>query len=105
AKSTQQFPPVSAAFGPVVPSARQPSGALSGRVVFMNSGHGWTWNTNNYWYLQRPVALNSMNEDYGNLDQLNFFAAYCFNAGAVVASMRPLGQQTNEVVIDNVDAG
>ena len=104
AKSTQQFPPVTPAFSPVVPSAHQPSGALSGRVVFMNSGHGWTWYTNG-WNLQRPVALNSMNEDYGNLDQLNFFAAYCFNAGAIVASMRPLGQQTNEVVIDNVDAG
>ena len=105
AKSPQQFPPVSPAFGPVVPSAHQPVGALSGRVVFMNSGHGWTWSTNNFWYLQRPAALNSMNEDYGNLDQLNFFAAYCFNAGAIVASMRPLGQQTNEVVLDNVSAG
>jgi hypothetical protein len=99
------LPPASPAFSPIVPSAHQPVGALSGRVVFMNSGHGWTWNTTGYWYLQRPVALNSMNEDYGNLDQLNFFAAYCFNAGAIVASMRPLGHQTNEVVIDNVDAG
>jgi hypothetical protein len=45
-----------------------------------------------------------MNEDYGNLDQLNFFAAYCFNAGATVVSMRPLGHQTNEVILDNDDA-
>ncbi len=89
------------ASGPITPAARQPAGALSGRIVFMNSGHGWTWSTNNFWYLQRPAALNSMNEDYGNWDQLNFFAAYCFNAGAVVVSMRPLGQQTNEVVLDN----
>src|SRR5262249_3755558 len=37
------------------------------------------------------------------LDQLNFFATYCFNAGAVIASMRPLGHQTNEVVLDNDD--
>ena len=93
-----------AAAGPVVPAARQPAGALSGRVVFLNSGHGWTWSGTS-WYLQRPTALNSMNEDYGNLDQLNFFAAYCFNAGAIVASLRPLGQQTNEVVLDNVSAG
>ncbi|HEV2691622.1 MAG TPA: fibronectin type III domain-containing protein [Verrucomicrobiae bacterium] len=95
-------------FSPITPSAHQPVGALSGRVVFMNSGHGWTWYTNGSstnWGLQRPSALNSMNEDYGNWDQLNFFAAYCFNAGAIVASMRPLGQQTNEVIIDNVDAG
>jgi hypothetical protein len=109
ASAVQQFPPVvSPKFSPVVPAAHQPAGALSGRGVFMNSGHGWTFETNAttpYWRLQRPAALNSMNEDYGNLDQLNFFAAYCFNAGAIVASMRPLGQQTNEVIIDNVDAG
>ncbi len=110
AKSVVQFPPVvTPKVGtPVVPSARQPSGALSGRIVFMNSGHGWTFETNAvtpYWRLQRGTALNSMNEDYGNLDQLNFFAAYCFNAGAIVASMRPLGQQTNEVILDNDDAG
>ena len=103
-KSAQNLSLVPQNFGPMVPSAHQPVGALSGRVVFMNSGHGWTWSTNNFWYLQRPTALNSMNEDYGNWDQLNFFAAYCFNAGAVVASMRPLGQQTNEAVLDNDDA-
>ncbi len=103
-KSSQQFPPVIAPkFGPIVPSAQQPGGALSGRIVFMNSGHGWTFDPT-YWRLQRATALNAMNEDYGNLDQLNFFAAYCFNAGAIIASMRPLGQQTNEVVIDNDDA-
>jgi len=103
---THHFPAViTPKFGPVATAAQQPKGALSGRVVFMNSGHGWTWTTNGFWSLQRPANLNSMNEDYGNWDQLNFFAAYCFNAGAIVASMRPLGQQTNEVVLDNVSAG
>jgi len=101
--------PEEAARGIVGPVSRQPGGALSGRIVFMNSGHGWTSRnpTNGdpaYWDLQREVGLNSMNEDYGNLDQLNFFANYCFNAGAVVASLRPLGQQTNEVVLDNDNA-
>jgi hypothetical protein len=100
----KQFSTVSPQASPVVPSAHQPGGALSGRLVFMNSGHGWTWYAGG-WSLQREVALNSMNEDYGNLDQLNFFAAYCFNAGAIVVSMRPLGQQTNEVVLDNVSTG
>jgi hypothetical protein len=50
-------------------------------------------------------VLLEMNEDYGNVDQMNFFAAYCFNAGATVVPMRPLGNQTNEVVLDNDDAG
>lgn len=91
------------AFANTAPSAQQQRGALSGKIVFMNSGHGWTWDSNFSppWRLQRPV-LHSMNEDYGNLDQLNFFATYCFNAGATVVSMRPLGHQTNEVILDNV---
>ena len=89
-----------AAFGA---SAQPPVGALSGKIVFMNSGHGWTFDPD-YWRLQRGVG-NEMNEDYGNLDQLNFFAQYCFNAGATVVSMRPLGHQTNEVILDNDSPG
>ncbi len=89
-----------AAFGA---SAQQQQGVLSGKIVFMNSGHGWTFDPT-YWRLQRGVG-NEMNEDYGNLDQLNFFAQYCFNAGATVVSMRPLGHQTNEVILDNDDIG
>ena len=94
--------PLPPAFGPIAPAARQPAGALSGRIVFMNGGHGWTF-APDYWRLQRG-NLEQMNEDYGNLDQLNFFATYCFNAGAVVVPFRPLGQQNNEVVLDNDDA-
>ncbi len=97
-------PPAEAAlFGAYASSVQQHQGALSGRIVYMNSGHGWTYDPN-YWRLQRGVG-NDMNEDYGNLDQLNFFAQYCFNAGATVVSFRPLGHQTNEVILDNDDPG
>jgi hypothetical protein len=96
-------PPVAQPFGPIAPAARQPVGALSGRIIFMNGGHGWIFDPD-HWRLQRGV-LNEMNEDAGNIDQMNFFATYCFNAGAVIVPMRPIGQQTNEVVLDNDDAG
>jgi len=98
----ESSPPVSHPRGPVAPAARQPAGVLSGKIVFTNGGHGWTWDPN-YWRVQRPVT-QEMNEDMGNLDQMNFFAAWCFNAGAVVVPMRPLGQQNNAVVLDNDDA-
>lgn len=94
---------VAALFGAFGSSLQPQVGALSGKIVYMNSGHGWTFDPT-YWRLQRGVG-NEMNEDYGNLDQLNFFAQYCFNAGATVVSMRPLGHQTNEVILDNDDAG
>ncbi len=50
-------------------------------------------------------VLGEMNEDYGNLDQMTLFAFYCFNAGATVVPFRPVGHQTNEVVLDNDDPG
>jgi Fibronectin type III domain len=93
-------------FGTTAPAQRQPVGALSGRIVFTNGGHGWTADggATNGWRLQRGLT-NGINEDYGNSDQLNLFALYCFNAGAVVVPIRPIGHQTNEVVMDNDSPG
>jgi hypothetical protein len=84
-------------------TTRQPTGALSGVVIFTSGGHGWTAGATD-WILQRPVTLN-MNEDHGNLDQLNAFVYYAFNAGATVVPFRPVGQQSIEVVLDNDDLG
>src|ERR1041385_2054322 len=50
----------------------------------------------------RPYLLQ-MNEDTGNQDQLQPYADYALAAGATVVSMRPLGHQTNEVLVDNAD--
>src|SRR5258708_2156746 len=36
------FGPVLKSFGNTAASAQQQRGALSGKIVFMNSGHGWT---------------------------------------------------------------
>jgi hypothetical protein len=93
--------------GPVAPASGQPTGALTGRIVFTSAGHGWTYanGSTNFtgWSTQRGVVTGtSMIEDYGNLDQMTLFAFYCFNAGATVVPFRPIGYQTNEVVLDNV---
>jgi N-acetylmuramoyl-L-alanine amidase len=89
--------------GPTANSPSQPAGALSGVVVFCSAGHGWTAGTD-AWLLQRPGELEGMNEDYGNLDQLNYFVHHAFNAGATVVPFRPVGYQNEEIVIDNADA-
>lgn len=95
---------------PVRPSAglpqatnRQPRGALSGVVVYTSAGHGYcassgldTWGLGRGW-------TNGIVEDYGNIDQANFFAKHLWAAGATVVPFRPLGYQTNEVVLDNTD--
>jgi hypothetical protein len=46
-----------------------------------------------------------MIEDHGNYDQMNFLADYLFRAGATIVPLRPIGHQTNEIVLDNDDAG
>lgn len=93
--------------GPVGTSD-QPQGALSGRTIFFSGGHGWTASAtedggDGSWGLERTLTQN-MVEDYGNVDQVNFFAQYVFNAGGTVVCMRPLGRQTNEVVMDDTSA-
>ena len=84
----------------------QPTGALSGRIVYIGAGHGWTARntTNGTWYTQRPET-NEMIEDMGNQDQMQFYANYLWNAGATVVPLRPIGDQPNEVVLDNDDPG
>src|SRR6185436_3551020 len=82
-------------------SGQQPIGTLSGRIVYTSAGHGWTYhNASDKWYTQRGDN-NDLVEDYGNLDQMNMFVAYCFNAGATVVPFRPVGFQTNDVILDN----
>lgn len=94
---------VNLALGPIAPAPGQPSGALTGRIVFTSAGHGWYWNGST-WTTQRGLNWE-MVEDYGNLDQMTLFVFYCFNAGATVVPFRPVGFQTNEVVLDNDDPG
>lgn len=85
----------------IAPAPGQPAGALSGRIIYTSAGHGWTYhNSADRWYTQR-ADNNEIIEDYGNLDQMNLFTAYCFNAGATVVAFRPIGYQTNEVILDN----
>jgi hypothetical protein len=86
-------------------TATQPTGALSDIIVYTSAGHGFTYiEANNNWRTQRPL-LHAVVEDMGNLDQMNRFAEYIFRAGGTVVPYRPLGHQTNEVVLDNVDSG
>ena len=84
-------------------TAEQPHGALSGIVLYLSAGHGFTANgKTNAWAAGRGLSYG-MVEDMGTIDQLNYFALQAWKAGATIVPMRPLGHQTNEVVIDNVD--
>ncbi len=85
----------------MVPVGSQPSGALSGKIVFTSAGHGWQWSSGLSRFATDRGDNNEIVEDFGNQEQMTFYADYLLRAGATVVPMRPVGRQTNEVVVDN----
>src|SRR5688572_284569 len=81
------------------------SGPLAGKIVYTSAGHGWQWNSTLGRYATDRPPYNNIVEDFGNQDQMTFFADYVLRAGGTVVPMRPVGRQTNEVVLDNDSAG
>ena len=89
----------------MVPVGTQPAGTLSGKIVFTSGGHGWQWNTTLGRYATDRGDNNEIVEDFGNQEQMTYYADYLLRAGATVVPMRPVGRQTNEVVLDNDSPG
>lgn len=81
----------------------QPTGPLTGKIVYTVGGHGFTDNGSGVWSTQRGEN-NNMVEDLGNVDQMSYYADYAWRSGATVVPLRPVGHQTAEVVLDNTDA-
>jgi hypothetical protein len=99
-------PRIALAADGLVPVGSQPTGPLSGKIVYAAAGHGWEWKGSplNRWGTDRG-DYNEIIEDFGNQEQLTFYADYLLRAGATVVPMRPIGHQLNEVVLDNDSAG
>jgi len=98
-------PRIALAAAGLVPVGTQPTGPLSGKIVYTSAGHGWQWSdTLNRWATDRGDN-NEIVEDFGNQDQMTFYADYLLRAGATVVPMRPVGRQINEVVLDNDSPG
>ena len=47
----------------------QPSGSLTGRIVYLNGGHGMAYSSGSNWPLGRSVG-NNMTEDLGNISSM-----------------------------------
>ena len=92
--------------GGLVDVGSQPDGGLSGKIVYVHAGHGYTAANlgNGAWSTQRPETFE-MVEDLGNQDQMTALVDYLFRAGATVVPLRPVGHQVHEVVLDNDDPG
>jgi hypothetical protein len=84
----------------LVPVGAQPTGPLTGKIVYTSGGHGWDWNSSlNRWATDRPEY--QFVEDFGTQEQMSYYIDYLFRAGATIVPMRPVGRQINEVFVDN----
>jgi hypothetical protein len=98
-------PRITLAAAGLVPVGTQPVGPLTGKIVYTSPGHGWQWNSTLGRYATDRGDNNEVVEDFGNQDQFTYYVDYLFRAGATVVPMRPVGRQTNEVVVDNDSPG
>lgn len=81
----------------------QPTGSLTGKIVYLSPGHGYQYIGSN-WTTDRGET-HEMVEPFGTQDQMTYLANYLFQAGATIVPMRPIGRQLNEVVLDNDSPG
>ncbi len=79
----------------------QPVGALTGKIVYVHGGHG-RFDNGSGWFWQRPLLLE-VNEDMSNQDMMSHLVKFLWNAGATVVPLRPVGNQVNEIILDNDD--
>ena len=78
-------------------------GALAGKMIVLAPGHGWYWDDDDTWKLQRPFVQSDI-EDFSNVDFISqWVATYCYNAGAYVFGIRELDLNSNMVIADNND--
>jgi hypothetical protein len=82
----------------------QPTGSLTGKIVYLSPGHGFQYDSTGKWYTGRDET-NEIVEPFGTQDQMTYLANYLFQAGATIVPMRPIGHQLNEVVLDNDSPG
>jgi N-acetylmuramoyl-L-alanine amidase len=97
---------------PPVEVLGRPQGALTGKTVYVSSGHGWQW-TGSAWRTQRPPYPDSsmgyvgpIIEDHNNAEVVNqYLLRYLWNAGADVWTARERDMNPIEYIVDNESAG
>jgi N-acetylmuramoyl-L-alanine amidase len=83
----------------------QPPGALSGKRIVIDPGHGLYWHDTYGWLYQRD-PINGLHEDlHTNEIVMDFVRAHLEGAGARVLSTRSPSRQTTSVIVDETDPG
>ena len=88
------------------PTGGQPLGALSGKVVYVSAGHGFTWSqVLDRWATQRGNT-HGVVEDLVSAEAIDhYLVPYLRNAGAQVFTVREHDLQTEMVIVDAEPGG
>ncbi|MDI6782796.1 MAG: fibronectin type III domain-containing protein [bacterium] len=111
-QSLKEPPPIVEAQGqPAGYGQGQPTGALTGKTVFISAGHGWYYEggtfSNSTWRTQRGNTYSAgIVEDLSNIDAVNnYLIQYLWNAGANVWPCRARSRDTAAFIVDNDTSG
>jgi N-acetylmuramoyl-L-alanine amidase len=87
-----------------LPNIPKQQGALKDKTVWLSAGHGWLYK-HNRWKTQRKNKFGLV-EDFGSIEAVNhYLLKYLQNAGANVWTVRERDMNSNEVIVDDEDAG
>ena len=79
-------------------------GALTGKVIYLSAGHGFTWTVSS-WQTQRPTT-NEIVEDLVSTEAVHqYLVPMLLNAGAQVVTVREADLNTKMVIVDDGTAG
>ena len=81
--------------------ARRP-GALSGKVVYVSAGHGWTWTPSIVRWATQRGNTHGVVEDMVAIETINtYLVRYLENAGATVFTVRERDVQSAMAIVDD----
>jgi N-acetylmuramoyl-L-alanine amidase len=81
------------------------AGALTGKVIYLSAGHGFTWTTNSVWTTQRPTT-NEIIEDLVSTETVHqYLVPILLNAGAQIVTVREPDLNTKMVIVDDGTSG
>jgi N-acetylmuramoyl-L-alanine amidase len=93
---------------PPVEVQGRPTGALTGKTVYVSAGHGWEWDGSG-WHTQRPPYPDASTgydgpiiEDHNNAEIVNqYLVRYLWNAGADVWTVRERDLNSFKHIVDD----
>lgn len=85
-----------------IPLPRFRTGSLTGKVVYISAGHGFTWtDTLNAWATQRGNTNNIVEDLVSTETMTQWLIPMLQNAGATVIPIRETDLNTNWAIVDN----